>query len=166
MTDDADPSRLQEPAARTLASGIYGLVICAATLSTAAFSRRLTVVAFSVLVTVLVYWAAESYSHALARRLMKRSSLNRADYKDVLQQGWPLVSASYVPLAVLLVAGALGASVAVAVNLALAVATGLLVVVGYLASKASGITGRRLVASTTVTAVFGLVMIALKNLLH
>lgn len=141
-------------------------MICAASLSTSAASRRLPAVAISVLVTVLVYWAAESYSHALARRLAKKTNLTRSDYREILEQGWPLVSASYVPLATLLVAWALGASVTVAVNLALGVATGLLVAAGFLASRASGITGGRLLASTAVTGVFGLAMVALKNLLH
>jgi hypothetical protein len=72
------------------------------------------VVAVSVLVTVLVYWVAESYAHALARRAVTQTQLGWSGTRAILSQGWPMVSASYIPLAALLVMGALGASVFVA----------------------------------------------------
>jgi hypothetical protein len=77
-----------------------------------------------------------------------------------------MVSASFLPLGTLLLMGALGASVFVAVNVSLAVATLLLVWAGWTASRASGMRGWRLLTSTAVSAVFGLTMVALKNLLH
>lgn len=77
-----------------------------------------------------------------------------------------MVSASFIPLGTLLVMGALGASVFVAVNVSLAVASMLLVGAGWTASRASGLRGWRLVMSTAVCGLFGLVMVALKNLLH
>jgi len=77
-----------------------------------------------------------------------------------------MVSASFLPLVTLLVVNALGAPVLVAVNVSLGVATVLLIGAGWSASRASGLRGWRLVASTAVSAVFGLVMVGLKNLLH
>jgi hypothetical protein len=66
----------------------------------------------------------------------------------------------------LLATGALGASVFVAINVSLAVATVLLVGAGWTASQASGLRGWRLLTSTAISALFGLSMVALKNLLH
>jgi hypothetical protein len=155
-----------KPDERGVASAIYGLVICSATLASAAVSGQLTIVAVSVLVTVVVYWAAESYSHVLARHAVTQTPLGWTGIRMILGQGWPMVSASFVPLGALLLAGALGGSVFVAVNVSLAVATVLLVGAGWTVSRASGMRGWRLVVSTAVSAFFGLTMVALKNLLH
>jgi hypothetical protein len=151
---------------RGVASAIYGLVICAATLAAASVSGELLFEAISVFVTVLVYWMAESYSQALARHGLKNAPLGWHDIRAILGQGWPMVSASFLPLGTLLLAGAFGASAVVAINLSLAVATALLVGAGWTASRASGLRGWRLLTSTAVSAFFGLTMVALKNLLH
>ena len=166
MSKREPPRRVAPPELRSVASGIYGLVVCAATLAAASASGRIRFVAVSVLVTVFVYWAAESYAHLLARRLVKRAALSRHDFEEVFAQGWPLVTASYLPLAALVLISALGGSVAVSINTALAVATLLLVAAGWTVSRASGVRGGRLWVSTAISAGFGLVMIALKNLLH
>jgi hypothetical protein len=148
---------------RGVASAIYGLVVCSSTLAASAVSGHLSFVAVSVLVTVVVYWLAESYAHALARHSVEQEPLGRSGIREVLSQGWPMVSASFIPLGTLLAMGALGASVFVAVNVSLAVATLLLVVAGWTASRASGLQGWRLLVSTGISAVFGLTMVALKN---
>jgi hypothetical protein len=119
-----------------------------------------------VLVTVLVYWVAESYAHVLARHTVTQVSPGWSDIRAILSQGLPMVSASFIPLGTLLLMGALGTSVFVAINVSLAVATLLLVWAGWTASRASGMQGWRLILSTAVSAVFGLTMVALKNLLH
>jgi hypothetical protein len=154
------------PDERGVASAIYGLVICSATLASAAVSGRLSIVAVSVLVTVVVYWVAESYAHALARHAVTQTPLGWSGIRAILSQGWPMVSASFIPLGTLLVMGVLGASVFIAVNTSLAVATVLLVGAGWTASRASGLRGWRLLTSTALSGAFGLAMVALKNLLH
>ena len=118
------------------------------------------------LVTVVVYWMAESYAQALARHAVTQTPLGWSGIRAILSQGWPMVSASFIPLGTLLVLGFLGASVFVAVNTSLAVATVLLVGAGWTASRASGLRGWRLVTSTALSGAFGLAMVALKNLLH
>jgi hypothetical protein len=159
---DAKP----EPDERGVASAIYGLVICSATLASASVSGQLSFVAVSVLVTVVVYWMAESYAHVLARHAVRQKPLERGELRAILSQGWPMVSASFVPLATLLLMGALGVSVLAAINISLAVATVLLVGAGWTVSRASGMRGWRLLTSATISAFFGLSMVALKNLLH
>ncbi len=147
---------------RSIASGIYGLVVAGATLATAAAKESLHAVALSVLVTVLVYWAAEGYAHALAQRMVERHALTRDENLRVLRQGWPLVSASYLPLLALLIAGAAGAEVSTAALVALIVTTVLLGVAGFSAGRRSGVQGLHLLWTTTATLSFGVVMIALK----
>ncbi|HEY5249948.1 MAG TPA: hypothetical protein VIJ15_16025 [Dermatophilaceae bacterium] len=166
LTAPGEQASRPAPDERGIASAIYGLVICSATLAAAASSGRLSFVSVSVLVTVVVYWLAESYAHVLARHAVWQTPLGWSDILAVLSQGWPMVSASLVPVATLLVTGVLGMSVFAAVNISLAVATLLLVWAGWTASRASGLRGWRLLISTAMSAAFGLSMVALKNLLH
>ena len=83
---------------RGVASAIYGLVVCSATLAAASASGELSFVAVSVLVTVVVYWLAESYAHALARHAVEQEPLGWSGTLATLSQGWPMVSASFIPL--------------------------------------------------------------------
>lgn len=91
-----DPRRRSDE--RGVTSAIYGLVVCSSTLAAAAVSGRLSFVAVSVLVTVAVYWLAESYAHALARHAVKQMPLGWSDIRAIVSQGWPMVSASFIPL--------------------------------------------------------------------
>jgi len=91
---------------RGVASAIYGLVVCSATLAAALASGELSFVAVSVLVTVVVYWLAESYAHALARHAVEQEPLGWSGTLATLSQGWPMVSASFIPLGALLAMGA------------------------------------------------------------
>lgn len=151
---------------RGIASAIYGLVICSATLATASETDKIWVIAASVLVTVAVYWAAETYSLGLARRTLTHRNLTRKDHHALLVQGWPMVSASFVPILVLVVSAAVGRSTGLAVDLALLAATILLVVSGWRASTSSGLTGFRLIISVLISALLGAAMVVLKNALH
>lgn len=155
---------MDELSVRGVASGIYGLVVCAATLAAASSRDRILRICLDVLVALVVYWAAETYAHALARRAVTRRPLTRAELGAVMTGGWPLVSASFLPLATLVVADLLGAATRTAVNAALLVTTALLLLVGFRAARASGLRGGRLVGATALSGLLGLAMILLKNL--
>src|SRR5262245_42844309 len=98
-------------------SGIYGTIICASVMAAASELDAVGEVAFTVLVTVLVYWIAERWSHVLAAGIRGRA-LSRHESRRVLVEGWPMVQASYLPLIVLVLAGILGANTTAAVNIA------------------------------------------------
>jgi len=150
------------PNEREIATAINGLVVCSATLAASAVSERLRVVAITTLVTGMVFWAAESYAQGFARRAVKKSALEWVDVRTIVSQEWPMVSATFIPLGALLLVGALGASVSTAVYSALGVVVVLLSAAGWTVSRECGIRGIRLVASTTLTAFLGVVMVALK----
>jgi hypothetical protein len=114
-----------------------------------------------VVVTLLVYWAAEGYAellgeHAHAGRLPTWSHV-RASLAAI----WPMVTASYVPLLSLLMARSLGADTKTAATVALVVAVALLVH-GWVGGKASQLDGLRLFAVTLIAGAFGVMMILLK----
>jgi hypothetical protein len=83
--------------------------------------------AIAVVVTLLVYWAAEGYAELLSEQIHGGHLPRRAQVRASLAGIWPMVSASYVPLLALLAARALGATAKNAAMVALVVTVVLLV---------------------------------------
>jgi hypothetical protein len=75
-----------------------------------------------------------------------------------------MVTASYLPLLAVVLAGLAGASALTAANVGLVVAVVLLTVHGWLAGRAAQLQGWKLLQATSVAAALGLVMILLKDL--
>ncbi|REG00048.1 hypothetical protein DFJ67_6094 [Asanoa ferruginea] len=154
-------------AAPWVPAGIYGTVICAATLASSGVEPAGRVAA-TVLVTLLVYWLAERYAEllGLAARGDGRPSVTRAEVLGVLTAGWAMIQASITPLLVLLLARLAGASNETALDAAVAYTVLLLVVLGWLAARSAGLTGWLRWAATAFSGVLGLVVVALKVALH
>jgi positive regulator of sigma E activity len=145
-------------------AGIYGVVICAATLASAG-NYPAGRVAATVLVTLLAYWLAERYSELLGLASRERE-ITRADLVHVLGSGWAMIQASVTPLLVLLLSRLAGASSAAALDAALAYTVFLLVVLGWLAARRAGLDGWQRWSATAFAGLLGLIVVALKASLH
>ncbi|OLT09602.1 hypothetical protein BJF78_30220 [Pseudonocardia sp. CNS-139] len=164
MSDEPRPAETARASGRGRAAGIYGTIITAALLAAAGDHLSTPAMALGVLVTLVVYWAAEQYAELLAEpteygRLPSWSRI-RAGFADT----WPMVTACYVPVIALVVARALDATPTAAANIALAVAVVLLVVHGRAAGRAAGLRGGQLAVVMLVAGGLGVVMVLLKNL--
>ena len=106
---DAPPPAVRT-AARRRSAGIYGTIVASAVLAAGGAYLRTVPLAVTVLVTLLVYWAAEGYAELLSEQIHAGHLPTRAQVRASLAAIWPMVSASYVPLVVLLVARLLGAT--------------------------------------------------------
>jgi hypothetical protein len=151
-------------AGRRRAAGIYGAIITASIMTAAGGSLPTLALALSVLVTLVVYWLAEEYSEVLGRQATGGHVPSLAHIRAGLASSWPIVSASFAPLAVLIVARLAGTSSVAAANIGVGAAVVLLTAHGWTAGRAAQLKGWRLTASTSIAAVLGLVMVALKNL--
>jgi len=167
--DMSDHARVTEPeraARRTdprrLSLAIYGLIVSASAMAASAEVDSVVNVAGATFVTVLVYWLAERYAEVVGLRIQARLH----SVRQILREGWPLVEASYAPLVVLIVSALLGASVGLAVDLALLATTCLLVGLGWGAGRASGLTGMRLLLAAGFSGLLGMILGALKLWLH
>jgi hypothetical protein len=145
------------------ASGIYGTIITAAVLASAGATLSTVALAVAVLVTLLVYWAAEQYAEVLGEQAEHGHLPNWSGIRSGLASTWPMVTAAYIPILALIIARLFGASKTTAANVALAVAVILLVIHGYIAGRAAELRGRRLVVVTLIAGGLGVVMIILKN---
>ena len=155
----ANPNR-----GRRRAAGIYGAIVTAAILDAAGGHLPTTALVVSVVVTLLVYWLAEEYAEVLGEQAAGGRLPGWSRVREALAEAWPMVSASYVPLLVLVVARLAGASSLAAANAGLVAAIIVLTVHGWLAARSAQLRGRQLFAATSVALGLGLVMILLKDL--
>jgi hypothetical protein len=153
---------LHATAARRRSAGIYGTIVASAVLAAGGSHLRTVPLAVTVLVTLLVYWAAEGYAELLGEQAHTGRLPSWPHVQASLAGIWPMVTASYVPLASLLVGRVLGADTRTAATLALVVAIALLLIQGWVGGKAAQLRGLRLLAVTLVAGAFGVMMILLK----
>jgi hypothetical protein len=157
-----EPPRAAAAAGRRRAAGIYGAIITASVLTAA--SQSLPTLAISVLVTLVVYWLAEQYAELLGAQSARGKVPSWPHIRAALRDSWPIVSASFLPLAVLVLARVAGASSIAAANAGVITAVVLLTFHGWAAARAARLRGWRLAGWTSIAAVLGLAMVALKNL--
>lgn len=148
------------------AAAIYGTIVAGSVMAAGAGHSTVGGTTLAVIVTVLVYWLAESYAHVLATRLSGESPAHQAHLRQHLRSTATLVTASFTPLGAMLVAAAFGAGARDAITAALIVTSIWLGVLGWVAARRSGQHGLALVASTVGSSLIGLVLIALKFTLH
>ena len=149
---------------RRRAAAIYGIIITAAVMAAAGSRLPTLELETSILITLMVYWVAEVYSHILGRQLEggHLPSLHRIRLE--LTATWTMVTASFLPLIVVLFTRAAGTTAPAAANAGLISAVVLLVYYGWSAGRAAGLRGGRLLFVAAIAAALGLLMIALKNL--
>jgi hypothetical protein len=152
--------------ASRLAAAIYGLIVSGAVMAAAGEHGTIREVAITVFVTVLVYWLAESYADVLGEQIAEQRPSTWDRTRELLRQGWPLVEASYVPLVVMLLAWAVGTSTTHAITFGLVTNALLLVALGWIASAESHSSIPARAVSAALAGAFGMVMIAVKTLLH
>ena len=146
------------------AAGIYGMIVTASVLASAGASLRTAPLAVAVFVTLLVYWLAEEYAE-IGEHASKGHLPTWAHTRAALAAKWPMVSASYIPLLTLLVARLAHASTTSAALIALCVTVGLLMLYGWKAGRAAGLSGLGQLGMTIAAGALGLLMILLKVLL-
>jgi hypothetical protein len=151
-------------AGRRRAAGIYGAIITASVMTAASRSLPTLALAISVLVTLVVYWLAEQYAELLGLQSAHGKVPTWPRIRAALRDSWPIVSASFLPLAVLVLARVAGASSVAAANAGVIAAVVLLTFHGWAAARAARLRGWQLAGWTAAAALLGLVMVALKNL--
>jgi hypothetical protein len=162
---DAIPLRMTWATEESTAAGIYGVIVASSVMA-AAHAPTAVALDLAVLVTLVIYWGAERYARVVAQRIHDGHRPDRSQLRRQLTTGWTMVSASTVPLLVLLVVRLLGAGLTVAVLSALACSTVLLAVAGWEVGRDGKLSRGERLASAATAAAFGVALIVLKVLLH
>jgi hypothetical protein len=171
-TDDDQDGRGPDGLVRDLlaeetatANAIYGIIVSSAVMASA-HDQSILVIAIAVLTTLVIYWAAERFAHVMGQRIVHSPELTVRQLRRHLGRGWELVSASFIPLGVLLGSGLLGAGVDAAVLAALICATALLFAAGWRVGQEAALSLSSRLMSALFSGAFGAAMILLKTLLH
>jgi len=162
------PERNPEPPGRedartstaSYAAGVYGTIVSASVLAAASVDTTRSVIILLV-GTLLVYWVAEQYARTLAHSLAGRRP-DPAAVRAGLREGLPMIQASYIPVAVLVIARVAGLSTGTAVNVALAACIAVLCTLGWLGGRRQRLLLRGRLVSTLVAGSLGVVMALLK----
>ncbi|MEU8240250.1 hypothetical protein AB0C07_18545 [Actinoplanes missouriensis] len=147
------------------ASGIYGLIVGAAVL-VASHAKTAAAAVVVEVVTLTIYWAAERYARIVAERIHEGHRPTWHTVRRQLTTGWEIVTASALPLLVLVVARLVGTRLITAEILSLACTTLLLCVGGWRMGTGGRLTPLERLVSTLVAGMFGVAMVVLKTLLH
>jgi hypothetical protein len=147
------------------AAGIYGIIVSAAVM-VASHGRIAAAIVLSVVVTLVIYWAAERYARIVAERIHEGHRPSRHTLRVQLTSGWEMITASTLPVAVLVVVRVLGADLHAAVLWALTCSTGLLCWAGWRVGRDGRLTPVERLVSTAVAGVFGAGLVLLKTSLH
>jgi len=155
--------RLRQETAEGTAAGVYGIIVSSSVLVTA-HAETAVKLDIIVVVTLMIYWAAERYARIVAERIHEGHRPTWHVVREQLASGWEIISLSVLPLLVLLLARAVGAELNGAILAALICATVLLGAAGW--RMGAKLTPTERTVSTLIAATFGMIMIALKILLH
>ena len=157
-------SRYRWTGEHDLAQAIYGAVIGASAIAIASSERDLGEISLAVVVTALVYWVAERYAEVLAAAVHAEGRRERV--LAALRHGGPVLEAALTPLVVLVVVDLLTGRLALAVFVALGLATLMLGGFGHAAARRAGAGRLGGFGWGLCSAALGLVVIGLKIFLH
>jgi hypothetical protein len=146
---------------------IYGTISVAALLA-AESARQETYprTVGAVLITLMLYWLAHSYSQFTGERVKEQVAFTYGGLLDTARHELAVVIGAVGPLAVLILFWVFGASLAAAVTAAIWTSAAIVVVLEIAIGVRAELTGRELVRQTVVGAILGLLVIALRVLLH
>lgn len=149
-----------------IAGTVYGTIVVMATITAGAHGPetepwRLAIV---VAVTVLVFWIAHFYSHALAESLQRERRLDRAEIAAVAVRELAIPAAAIAPIAALVLGGLEVVREQTAVWLALGVGVATLAVEGVRYAALERLSRTGTIVSVALNVFLGLVIVGLKAL--
>jgi len=157
--------RMRRSTTERTATGIYGLIVTSAVLA-ASHADSAPVLTIAVLVALATYWSAERYARLVAERIHQGHRLDRSYVWEQLTMGWEMLTASALPLAVVVGLRSTGVPLDTAVTWALVSATLLLCGAGWEIGRHGRLTTAERLVSAGVTGLFGVTMVVLKTALH
>jgi hypothetical protein len=155
-----------ERRADQLSGAIYGTIIVAGLLAATGpdDDPEIWPTALWVLVTVVVFWLAHSWSLSIARRATGLTPGGGLGHS--LAHHWPLVQAAFPPLAVMLLAALLGAKDETAILIAACSCVVLLGAWGFVVGMQEHDSLARIALTSVGCATLGLLLVVLKIVIH
>jgi hypothetical protein len=146
---------------------VYGMVAVGSLLA-AESPKRETYAATvgAVEIALVAYSVAHAYSEFAEERLERSEGLSLRGFLRTMAEGLMIDVGAAIPLLLLLICWAAGVRLTIAVTAAIWTSIAMIVLVELLAGVRAHLSGRALLAQTAIGALFGLLVIALKLVLH
>lgn len=151
----------------SLAGLLYGTISVAALLAAeSARTETYPKTVGAVGVMMILYWIAHSYSEFAAERMQEHEPFTYMGMIANATRELTVLIGAAIPFSVLLVCWVVGASLTVAVAAASWASAGIVIATEVVIGLRAKLTGRELVVQTVVGAVLGLMIVAVRVLLH
>lgn len=152
---------------RNPSRAIYGTITVGALLAAeSARAETYLETVGAVLIAMLVYWIAHSYSESAARRLQNREPLGLSELAESMIQESSILIGSAIPLVAILVAWAFEAQLSTAVTIAVWTSAATIVLIEAVAAVRADLSGRALILQVALGGVLGSLVIVLRIILH
>jgi hypothetical protein len=146
---------------------VYGTIAVAALLASESAQRETyPETAGAVAITLLLYWLAYSYAEFTADRLVTSERFKLSGMARTMRHELPVLIGATTPLLVLLIFWVAGAGLTAGVSAAVWTSAGTIVLIEVVVGLRSRLSGRELVAQIGLGALLGLMVVALRVLLH
>ena len=149
-----------------LAGGIYGTILVTSLVAAADSSEAIWQSLGIVEVTVIVFWLAHVYAHALAWSLDSNERFSRRGLRPIARKEWPLLQAAVIPTIALLAGGIGLIRAQSAYWLAIGYGVAALVWWGLLFARKEELGRGATVVVVLVNAAFGLCIVVLKEFVN
>lgn len=148
-------------------AAVYGTITVGALLAAESAQRETYAETIgAVAIALLVYWLAHAYSDFTEYQLEHRQPLTVGVVTQTLVHGLTVMAGAAVPLCALLICWLGGVRLSSAVTAALWTSAAMIVIVEVVAGVRADLSRRALIAQTAVGTLFGVLVIALKLVLH
>jgi hypothetical protein len=146
---------------------VYGTILVATLLSAESpkretFAKTVAAVAIS----LIVYWLSVSYAEFTGERMREDEAFKPAAFARAATHELPVVFGALGPLLALLVCWVAGTGLPTAVTIAVWTAVAIIVATEVVLGIRAELTGRQLVIQTGMGVLLGLLVVALRVLLH
>jgi hypothetical protein len=146
---------------------VYGTIAIGALLTAeSARSETYAKSVLAVVITLLLYWLAYSYAEFTGRRLEKGEPFEFGELAAAAVKELSVLIGASVPLFVLLIFWAAGAQLSAAVSAAIWTSAVMIVIIELVIGVRAQLSGRDLVLQTAFGAMLGLLVLALRVVLH
>jgi hypothetical protein len=151
----------------SVAGLIYGTISVAALLAAeSARSETYPKTVGAVAIIMILYWMAHSYSEYAAERMQEHEPFTYTGMIAIATRELTVLIGAAVPFAMLVICWIVGASLTLAVAAASWASAAIVIATEIVIGVRANLTGRELVRQTVVGAILGLLIVALRVLLH
>jgi hypothetical protein len=146
---------------------VYGTILVA-TLLAAESPKRETFArtAGAVVIALIVYWLSMAYAEFTGERVREEEGFTFAAFAHAAGDELPVIAGALGPLLALLICWLIGTGLQAAVSVAVWTAVAIIIATEVVIGIRADLTGRQLVVQTGIGMAIGLLVVALRVLLH